>query len=140
MNYDIVGHLNNIHLSASQYLLPLFEAISNSLHSLNDIIIDEKYIIIKVYRDKTQQSIDEKNEIYPINSFEIIDNGLGFNKKNFESFKIAYTRLKEHVGGKGIGRFTWLKTFSKVKIKSIYEEKGNFNKRTFDFVPIGDGF
>lgn len=39
----------------------------------------------------------------------ISDDGVGFNDGNLASFKEAHTLSKVKVGGKGVGRFTFLK-------------------------------
>ena len=57
----------------------------------------------------------------------------GFNDENYEAFQTSDTRNKAHKGGKGVGRFLWLKAFSNAEIESTYEHDGSFWKRTFAF-------
>lgn len=85
----------------------------------------------------TQQAIDfSKIEVLPvISDFHIRDNGVGFNAKNYESFNFAHSTYKYEKGGKGIGRFTWLRAFSKAEIESRFYEDGSWNLRTFNFEP-----
>lgn len=139
---DVVGRVNNTNLSKTKALLPLFEAIINSFHAIEKSTENGKgRIEIYIHRDKSQRHLSEDDDQFkvsnPITGFSIIDNGIGFNSTNYESFKTADTRLKETQGGKGIGRFLWLKAFNLVQVSSIFKEKGNFYKRSFDFVLQG---
>ena len=43
------------------------------------------------------------------------------------------TTYKSHIGGKGVGRFSWLIAFEKAEIESIYLENNNYLKRSFEF-------
>lgn len=102
--------------------MPLFEAIMNAYQAIQDAAPQDGEIIINVVREKTlllsgvEPSID---------SFIITDNGIGFNARNMESFNTAYSELKFSRGGKGLGRFLWLKAFEKVEIDSIFLEEGS---------------
>jgi hypothetical protein len=58
---------------------------------------------------------------------------MGFNPVNFRSFETSDSLLRVAKGGKGIGRFLWLKAFEGVNIRSIYKEDGKYYKRDFDF-------
>ena len=59
--------------------------------------------------------------------------------ENYESFNYAHSTYKLDKGGKGIGRFAWLRAFRKVEIESVYKSNGCFMKRTFNFEPTRDG-
>lgn len=85
---NLRGRIKNFNLPKNQPLIPLFEAIVNSIHA-----IDERkklgedfnsYIMIKIIR--SNQLSFGANELSPISSFEIIDNGVGFNEENLNSF------------------------------------------------------
>lgn len=136
---DVVGRVNNTNLLKNKALLPLFETIINSFHAIEDFNQTGKgKIDIHIHRDKSQRHLSEDDDKFkvsnPITGFSIIDNGIGFNSTNYESFKTADTRLKKTQGGKGIGRFLWLKAFNLVQVSSVFKEKGDFYKRSFDFV------
>jgi len=135
---DVVGRVNNTNLPRNKALLPLFEAIINSFHAIEESIESGKgRIEIHIHRDKSQVPITEDDQFKPANpitGFSIIDNGIGFNETQYRSFKTADSRLKETQGGKGIGRFLWLKAFDKVHVSSVFKEDGIFQKRSFDFV------
>lgn len=63
----------------------------------------------------------------------MVDNGLGFNEKNFKAFEELDTLNKIDKGGKGIGRLSWLKVFDKINIDSVYNEDGIFRQKKFKF-------
>lgn len=134
---NIAGRVKNFPLPLTQPLFPLFEAIVNSFQALEERKIHEKnfsnaHIYIKLQRDG-QTTIKEDNKMQPIQNIVIEDNGIGFNKDNFNSFIESDSDYKSDKGGKGVGRFSWLKTFSKVEIESTYKENSLFHKRKFEF-------
>ena len=137
---DIKGQLNNMRLSESKALWPLFEAVVNSIHSIEDSPRKNcGEITIFAQRDEAMSdSYDKDNPpLERINSFVITDNGLGFNTENYTSFNTAYSTLKLKKGCKGIGRFLWLKAFESVEIKSVFEEGEKVFCREFVFSPDG---
>jgi hypothetical protein len=140
MKIDIAGRIRNTKLAASNYLQPLFEAITNSFDAIEDINnIANGLVKVILYRRK-QKAIDSDDfSKEPVTAFKIEDNGIGFDDKNFRSFMIADTTLKQERGGKGVGRFIWLKAFKKVHIDSIFKENGHKWRRIFDFSRIPDG-
>jgi len=124
---DLAGKINNLKHFKTEALLPLFEAIANSIEAIEERgNMSEGKITVRVIRDKQQaltgMEVDEVQK--QITGFEIEDNGIGFNDNNYESFQTADTTYKMERGGKGVGRFTWLKAFEKVAIESVYT-KGN---------------
>jgi Histidine kinase-, DNA gyrase B-, and HSP90-like ATPase len=122
-------------LPLTKVLLPLFEAIVNSIHSIEQAVINDGYIDIYIERESGILA----SELWSIKNFTIVDNGIGFNEDNFKSFKTPYTTFKESKGSKGVGRFLWLKAFNSVSIESFYsEDRVNF-RRTFDFIISEDG-
>jgi hypothetical protein len=97
---DIRGQLNNIKLGESQALLPLFEAVVNSIQAIGPEVQNGK-IEIKAYREKVvQQNLVGNSALGKIVSFEITDNGVGFNEANYSSFNTAYSTYKLKIGGK----------------------------------------
>lgn len=138
LNTSLKGRLRNTNLPLTNVLYPLFEAVVNSIHSIDARLkqgkissLDEGRIIIKVLRS-SQSSVyaDVKPDII---GFEIIDNGAGFDDDNFTSFQTLDSEYKIDIGSRGVGRLLWLKAFSRVSVKSIYEEKGEIFTRIFDF-------
>ena len=134
MQIDIKGKINEKRLAFSNTLLPLYEAIVNSIQAIEEDSATKIGIIeIDIVRS-TQQTID--TTILPtITDFHIKDNGVGFNAKNYESFNFAHSTYKFEKGGKGIGRFTWLRAFAKAEIESRFYENETWNLRTFNFEP-----
>ncbi len=133
MRLNLEGRVKNIpeRVISNEPYMPVYEAIINSIHAIEESERKDGEIRIRIIRDQTL--VDRSNIETPIRSFEIIDNGIGFNEANYESFKTSDTTYKLRIGGKGIGRFIWLKAFNKVDIKSVYLENGGRLKRSFTF-------
>jgi hypothetical protein len=127
METSIAGRVRNTQVPTSKPLLPVFEAISNSIDAISEAKELSGRIDIDIIRDEAsmfsqlEQSSAER-QLAEIIGFAIKDNGIGFNDKNYREFNIADTTSKASSGGKGIGRFTWLKTFSKVEIESLFSK------------------
>ncbi|CAB1249537.1 ATP-binding protein [Clostridium sp. MT-14] len=140
---DIIGRVDKMRITKNDILLPLYEAIVNSFQSIEELneINDDKQIAINILRDMRQEPLEnkDKEENYPIIGFIIRDNGIGFNDKNYDSFLTSDSTYKKQKGGKGIGRFTWLKTFTDISVRSVYVDKNNKRKiRSFSFVLDSD--
>src|SRR5437868_715076 len=120
-------------------LLPLFEAVSNSIHSIQAAQkTDPKMkgrIDISIDRDKGQGVLTtgdgQKLDLYPVNGFTVKDNGVGFDEANFHSFNTAFTQLKRHLGAKGRGRSMWLKVFGRADVQSVFLANGQTVRREF---------
>jgi len=124
---NLLGRLRNTKLSKSRGLLPLFEAIVNSIHGLEKAGVSPEDGRINVYIERESNVVDFTDNQEPsqsligdIYSFRVVDNGIGFTKANFNSFKILDTGYKVNRGGRGTGRLLWLKAFDRVKIESCY--------------------
>lgn len=119
----------------SNVYTPIVESIANAIEAVDESGKKDGEITITIIRT-TQKSLglgDEEDNIAAIESIEIRDNGVGFNDTNFDSFDTLYSEHKASRGGKGFGRFTFLKYFEEVLVKSTFEEKGTFSDRTFGF-------
>jgi hypothetical protein len=135
MEIDLLGRIKNVQLPFSKVLYPLYEAIINSIDAIDEKDEKDGIIAVKIERDDSQTELEITDEdLRPIKSITVIDNGIGFTDRNYKSFLKSDTTLKIAKGAKGIGRFLWLKAFEKVRIESIYEENGKFFNRSFDFV------
>lgn len=109
------------------FLFPVFEAISNSLHSIEDRFQDQSYEkgLIRIVID-----IDGK-------SITVSDNGDGLNKINLDAFLTPFTGHKFRRNGKGFGRFISFKMFEKVYYASPTEvENGEFRNLVFEYKPL----
>jgi len=134
LNTSLKGRLRNTNLPKTNVLFPLFEAVVNSIHSIDSSLklypTLERVITIKIIRStQTTTSSDTKNDII---GFEIIDNGVGFNLDNFNSFQTLDSEYKIALGCRGVGRLLWLKAFDKVIVNSVYNENGKTFTRAFE--------
>jgi len=138
---DLMGKVNNLKHFKNEALLPLFETIVNSIEAIeeNDNV-SEGQITVHVKRNDQQAlpGMEVGDEQKYITGFEIEDNGIGFDDNNYESFQTAETTYKLEKGGKGVGRFFWLKAFDKVEIESIYQKGEQNYLRKIDFT-LKDG-
>lgn len=139
MQVDIKGKINEKKLAYSNTLLPLFEAIVNSIQAVEEDSATKPGIIeIEVIRSSQKDiQFNDQESLPEIVDFVIRDNGIGFNKINYESFNYAHSTYKK--SGKGIGRFTWLRAFKKVEIESRFKENNGWQLRKFNFEPTRDG-
>jgi hypothetical protein len=135
MKVDLTGRIKNLDLPKSKPLLPLLEAISNSIDAIDEAKEPAGAITIRVLREQSTVDGDaEGRTLAPIIGFEITDNGEGFTDENFESFETCDSIHKQAKGAKGIGRLLWLKAFGEVSISSIYQAvDGKFYSRSFLF-------
>lgn len=132
---DLKGRVKRLQLAERNMLLPVFEAIVNSIHAIEDTKVPNGQIEINIQRT-TQSSFnydDEKRRSTEIIGFTIEDNGIGFTQDNYKSFKREYSTYKASRGGLGVGRFMWLKAFSDVKVESFFYEDKKPTKRSFFF-------
>mgnify|MGYP001293373939 CR=1 FL=1 len=134
LNTSLKGRLRNTNLPKTNVLFPLFEAVVNSIHSIDSALklnpTLEGVITIKIIRStQTTTSSEAKSDII---GFEVIDNGVGFNSDNFTSFQTLDSEYKIALGCRGVGRLLWLKAFDKVTVNSVYNENGKIFTRVFE--------
>jgi len=105
---SIVNHLVSVSIEKVT-----FEAITNSIQaSATEISL--------YFCEKNKTTFDEEeSEYFTVDKIKIIDNGIGFNESNINSFKIYRSTHKKELGAKGIGRFLYLKLFENVNIQSL---------------------
>lgn len=139
MQIDIKGKINEKKLAYSNTLLPLFEAIVNSIQAIEEESATKPGIIeIDILRsNQGDLKLDGLEKLPDIIDFIIKDNGIGFNDDNYESFNYAHSTYKK--GGKGVGRFTWLRAFNRAEIESRYKVNGSLKLRKFSFEPTKRG-
>lgn len=131
MNVSFIGRVNNIPLPPRKALLPLFEAVVNSIQAIK--AAPDGFVDVVLLRNNSQQEIDPGDSSSPITGFIVRDNGEGFTEDNLSSFKTCDSRHKQSVGGKGVGRLLWLKAFSKISVESIFQEGSSWKTRQFSF-------
>jgi len=143
MKLNFQGRVNNIVLPHYRALLPVFEALINSFDAIEDAKRKDGTITLHIHRDPHQQRqpllIGDGLSARRILGFTVEDNGIGFNKDNFESFDLSDSDYKKSRGAKGVGRFMWLKAFDSVHVNSVFRDNGHFFKRSFDFSLAKDG-
>lgn len=131
---NIKGLVERLELSQAKALMPLYEAISNAVDAIEEhqdgFINHSIRIRLVAAKDLAQQAGDGT---LVVDGFDVIDDGIGFNDKNLASFQEAHTLSKVKVGGRGVGRFTFLKVFSSVHIRSVFKSEGKTLLREFDF-------
>ncbi len=116
---NIQGTIDNIRSKSNVYT-PLIEAIVNSIDSIKTSKITDGEIVVIVKREHT---LNFEGSLPNIKSIEIHDNGIGFTQANRDSFDTLYSlHKKKDFGGKGFGRFLFLKYFTDVKIESNFKE------------------
>ena len=134
METDLIGLIDCLPHFKNNALLPLFEAIYNSIDAIEDKgDISNGKITVRIIRQPAIDGDKENKEKRDIISFEIEDNGIGFTDENMKSFSTNYSRYKIEKGGRGVGRFCWLKAFERVEIDSIYENDEGRMRRIFNF-------
>ena len=119
MNTDVAGRVKNVQLPAGKPLLPLFEAIINSIQAIEDTKENAGRIDIEVVRDPGLLDDAADRSLAEITGFIVKDNGIGFDEQNYTAFTTSDTTYKAKRGGKGIGRFMWLAAFDTVDIDTV---------------------
>ena len=131
---NIKGLVDRLELSQAKAMMPLFEAISNAIDAIEEHRdgFSGHSICIRLIaaHDLAHQGGDE---VLVLDGFDISDDGVGFDDGNLASFQEAHTLSKVKVGGKGVGRFTFLKVFSNVHIRSVFQRQGETLLREFNF-------
>jgi len=104
----------------------LKEAVMNSIQAnATDIRINLEY--------EYNQSIDnESSNLGNLYKIIVSDNGEGLNSKNLNAFFEVGTENKINLGGKGLGRFSFLKIARSVNIESV-SDAGKYIKFEFSY-------
>lgn len=116
---SLSGQIRQTKLPKWKPLLPVFEAVMNAVQSIQERGAEGSIVVNIV--EAPSLKIDDVDRI---DRFVIYDDGVGFTDENMDSFNTAYSEYKFTKGGKGVGRFLWLKAFDKVEIDSVFESEG----------------
>jgi len=130
---NLRGQVRQTKLPESKPLLPLFEAVINAFQAIQEARgVTAHRITIGIEREV---GLDLGERRPPITGFTIADTGVGIDDANFDSFNTAYSEYKLTRGGKGLGRFLWLKAFERVDISSAFTPPGEKQtyRRAFSF-------
>lgn len=139
---NLQGRLRNTKLPKTHGLFPLFEAVVNSVHSIEERTDDmtDGTIEVEIIRDPQEplHLEDHDNRRGPeavgnVIGFKIRDNGVGFTDRNMESFQTLDSDYKIEKGCRGVGRLLWLKAFDTIKIESTYTDGDKRQTRKFVF-------
>lgn len=132
---NLKGRLRNTSLPKSHGLMPVFEAVVNSIHSVEEKGNNDSGRIVLCINRATQGGLDlDAKSLPPIFGFTITDNGCGFDEANFKSFETLDSDHKIDKGCRGVGRLMWLKVFDLVEIESHFLDTGGaIKKRVFRF-------
>jgi hypothetical protein len=143
MKLNFQGRIANVNLAYNRALSPLFEAVVNSIHAIEDARQSAGEIRVRILRNATEPRqrhlTGERLTSRSIVSFVIEDNGVGFTSANYEAFETSDTDHKKARGAKGVGRFLWLKAFQRIRVTSTYQEKGKWWRRNFNFTLAANG-
>ena len=112
------------------YITPLVEAVCNSIDAIGSKADGQVDIVIKRAEILPEMGGRALADIIGI---DVIDNGIGFTEENRESFDTYRSDMKVKQGGKGFGRFMYLKYFNDVRIESIYRSNDDLRFRKFTF-------
>lgn len=128
---NIIGIIKGIKSKTNVYT-PIIEAVVNSIDAIYESGRKDGEIKIVIERES---ALDFKDGNLPaVQNVEIIDNGIGFTQKNRDSFDTFYSDQKIAKGGKGFGRFMFLKYFGDTTISSVYKaDSGEYRLRQFQF-------
>lgn len=142
MNTYLAGRLRNTPLPRTHGLMPLFEAVVNSIQAIvaAKLPVSSGEIVIEIERAPQQVLQIEGSgrrgapPQEPIIGFRVRDNGCGFNDANLQSFETLDSDFKASEGCRGVGRLLWLKAFDSVEISSDFAgPDGKFLRRSFTF-------
>jgi hypothetical protein len=139
---NLRGRLRNTPLPRSHGLLPLFEAVVNSIHAIEELNAGDGEIEVEIIRESLLDLDDKaRRGVVPLGNilgFKVFDNGVGFHDQNMKSFETLDTEYKSQYGCRGVGRLLWLKAFSHVNVVSTYlSSDGVMMRREFAFSPVG---
>jgi hypothetical protein len=107
------------------FLLPIFEAVSNSIHSISERFpVDQVRTKGKIRIDVSDGDTSDKFSV------TVTDNGVGLDPLNMKAFATPFTGNKLRKNGKGFGRFIAFKVFETV----LYDFKATgTDQRRFRF-------
>lgn len=126
-NVNIKRAVENIRANTTIYT-PVVEMIVNAIQAIDETGKTDGKVSIRVQRS-SQPELD--GSLPEVNSFEIEDNGVGFNDAHRDSFDTLYTDMRIEDGGKGFGRFICLKYFDNLHVRSVFRDGGGFKVRRF---------
>ena len=145
METNLQGRLRNTPLPASHSLMPLFEAVVNAIHSVDEANPHDAGTSEHFRQDRAcstvacvgrELGIQRLAPLSTIEWFIVTDNGLGFTDQNLRPFETLDSDFKARLECRGVGRLLWLKAFEQAEIASTYMgADGELRIRRFSFGP-----
>jgi hypothetical protein len=129
MNVNISRFIETTLKERTTVYSPLIEAIVNSIEAIWETQRPDGKIVITPLR--TPQASLDTSALPDVVGFTVEDNGIGFNLANRDAFNTLCTDYKINLGGQGLGRFIFLKYFTKVRVRSTYKADGRYHLREF---------
>lgn len=126
-NINIKRAIENIRTTTTVYT-PVVEVIVNALQAIDDSGRQDGKVLVRALRS-SQARLDDG--LRDITGFEIVDNGIGFTDEHLDAFDTLYTDHRIEKGGKGFGRFTCLKYFDDLRVRSVYRDGAKLRFRSF---------
>ncbi|EAQ29769.1 ATPase, putative [Erythrobacter sp. NAP1] len=126
-NINIKRLVENIRSGTNVYT-PLVELVVNAIQAIDERKNGEGLVEIQIKRDGQEDLIEG---VRGVDGFIVSDNGIGFTQNNRDAFDTVYTEKKIADGGKGFGRFTCLKYFDKMAVRSIFLDGETPKQRSF---------
>jgi hypothetical protein len=130
---DIKRTVENITKGKTNVYTPIVEAIVNSIDSIDQSGREDGSIEVIFKRSPNQPLNLESSALPDFSDIKVIDNGIGFTQENTDSFDTLFSNLKVVKGGKGYGRFTYLKYFEDVSVESVFKDSKKYKLRGFEF-------
>jgi nitrogen-specific signal transduction histidine kinase len=110
--------VENIRANTTVYT-PVVEMIVNAIQAIYEAGRKEGKVQVRAQRSS---QVEPDGSLLAVMGFDIEDNGIGFTDAQRNSFDTLYTDRKIAEGGKGFGRFTGLKYFEDLRVKSVYHD------------------
>jgi hypothetical protein len=126
-NVNIKRAVENIRANTTVYT-PVVEMIVNGIQAIDETGRKDGKVQVRTQRSG---QVEHDGSLPEVIGFDIEDNGIGFTDTHRKSFDTLYTDLKITEGGKGFGRFTSLKYFEDLHVKSVYRDGSGFKSRSF---------
>ena len=127
---SLSGQIRQTMLPKWKPLLPVFEAVMNAFQAIQERG-GAGTIIVNIVAAPSL-GLDDVERIERV---VVMDDGVGFTDDNMDSFNTAFSEYKYKTGGKGVGRFLWLKAFDRAEVDSVFDagQEGLLRRRfTFD--------
>jgi hypothetical protein len=126
-NINIKRTIENIRSGTNVYT-PIIELIVNAIQAIRAVKPSGGTINVTVLRSAQKELADQ---LSAVDGFVVEDDGIGFDKRNRDSFDTLYSDWKAKDGAKGFGRFTCLKYFETMQIDSVFTEDDKLLSRRF---------